>query len=120
MMFGEDSSSIEALPGRGDDGFADFAATDIGLAGFVGLAAAVDFGFAVAGLAVNGAGSSSAGGSAPASLPQPSTDACCGIRQLQPTRAVDSIPMTSILIRFPPDAGFISKFLLVDSVTPHQ
>ena len=71
MMVGEVSfSSIEvpSLPGRADDGFAVFAATDVVLAGFVGLCVAVDFGFSAAGLAVNGAGSSSAGGSATAIL----------------------------------------------------
>jgi hypothetical protein len=71
MMIGEGSfSSTEALslPGPADDGFAVFAATAVVLAGFVGLCVAVDFGFAAAGLAVNGAGSSSAGGSATAIL----------------------------------------------------
>jgi hypothetical protein len=120
MMIGEVSSTEAlSLAGPADDGFAVFAATDVVLAGFVGLCVAVDFGFAVAGLVVNGAGSSSAGGSATASL-KPSSEACCGIRQLQPIRAKDSIPMTSILIRFPPDARVISRLLLVDSVTPHQ
>jgi hypothetical protein len=55
------SATALSLPGRADDGFAGLAATAVGFVGFVALDAAVDFGFAVAGLALNGAGSSSAG-----------------------------------------------------------
>jgi hypothetical protein len=102
------SATALSLPGRADDGFAGLAATAVGFVGFVALDAAVDFGFAVAGLALNGAGSSSAGGSATAILPNPSTDACGGIRQLQPIRVADSMPMRSILIRFPPRRGIVT------------
>jgi hypothetical protein len=84
------SAEALSLPGRADDGFAGFAASAVGFVGFVALDAAVGFGFAVAGLALNGAGSSSAGGSATAILLKPSTDACGGMRQLQPIRVAAS------------------------------
>jgi len=87
-----------------DGDLAVFAATDVGLAGLVAFGAAVDFTFAVAGLGVNGAGLSSSGGSASAVLAKhsweehPSSDACCRLRQLQPSKVEDSKPTSSILI----------------------
>src|SRR5262245_18536507 len=87
-----------------DGGLAVFAAMDVGLAGLVVFGAAVDFTFAVAGLGVNGASLSSRGGSASAVLlkdprdEHPCSDACCGLRQLQPSKVADSKPTRSILI----------------------
>jgi hypothetical protein len=87
-----------------EDGFAVLAATDVGLRGFISFGAAAVFTFAVAGLAVNGAGLSSTGGSASAILLKqpgamhPSRDASCGVRQLQPIKVVDNKPTRSILI----------------------
>ena len=99
-------SSAESFssPGWTDGGLAVFAAMDVGLAGLVVFGAAVDFTFAVAGLGVNGAGLSSRGGSASAVLlkhprdEHPCSDACCGLRQLQPSKVADSKPTRSILI----------------------
>jgi len=99
----------------GARGFTVLTATDVGFAAF---GAAVDFGFDVAGLTVNGAGSSSAGGSATTNLPKPSIDACGGIRQLQPISVAASMPMRSILIRFPSRHGIHFEPVLVDLVTP--
>jgi hypothetical protein len=122
MIGGGAFSSAESFssPGWTDGGFADvaggagvaaadgglavFAATDVGLAGLVVFGAAVDFTFAVAGLGVNGAGLSSRGESASAVLSKhpreehPCSDACCGLRQLQPSKVADSKPTRSILI----------------------
>src|SRR5262245_14191088 len=79
---------------------------------------AVDFGLDFGRMAVNGAGSSSAGGSATAIVPKPSIDACGGTRQLQPIRVADSKPTRSTLIRFRSRHEIHFELLLVDLVAP--
>jgi hypothetical protein len=101
-------SSALAFLGTGDDGvavFAVFAATDDGFAFF---AAVFDFGFVGVRIGVKGAGFSSIGALAAAVLSkhpcevQLSNVAYGGVRQLQPIKVADNVPMKSVLMRFPP------------------